>query len=61
MLLLLYQNTHLSDQVTMRLISQLIKVISYVLQKLLKYFSGTIHEYLIDQVIQIFHSMYIKC
>ena len=35
------ENTHFSDQVKMRLISQLIKDISRVLQKLLKYFNGT--------------------
>ena len=35
-------NTHLLDQVKMRLISQLIKDISRILQKLLKYFNGTI-------------------
>ena len=34
--------THFSDQVKMRLIPQLIKDISIVLQKLLKYFIGTI-------------------
>ena len=39
MLLLLY---HFSDQVKMRLISQLIKSISRVLQESLKYFNSTI-------------------
>ena len=34
--------THFSDQVKMRLISQLIKGISRALQKLLKYFNSTI-------------------
>ena len=33
--------THFADQVTIRLISQLIKGISRVLQKLVKYFNGT--------------------
>ena len=35
-------NTHFADQVKMRLISQLIKGTSRVLQKLLKYFNGAI-------------------
>ena len=35
-------NTHLSDQVKMRLSSQIIKGISRVFQKLLKYFNDTI-------------------
>ena len=43
MLLLLYQQiTNFSDQVKMKLVSQLIKGISRVLQKLLKYFNCTI-------------------
>ena len=33
--------THFADQVTIRLISQLIQGISRVLQKLVKYFNGT--------------------
>ena len=33
--------THISDQVKMRISSQLIKEIPRVLQKLLKYFNGT--------------------
>ena len=37
-------NTHLLDQVKMRLISQWIKGISRVLQKLLRYFNGTINS-----------------
>ena len=35
-------NTQLSDQIKMRFISQFIKGISRVLQRLLKYFYGTI-------------------
>ena len=35
-------NTHLSDQVKMRLSSQIVKGISRVFQKLLKYFNDTI-------------------
>ena len=38
----LLHNTHFSGQVKMRLISQLIKGISRVLQKLLKYINDTI-------------------
>ena len=42
LLLLLLDNTHFSDQVKMKLISQLIKDISRVLEKLLKHLNGTI-------------------
>ena len=36
--------THVDDRVELRLISQLIKGISGVLQKLIKYFNGTINR-----------------
>ena len=50
--------THFSDQFRIRLISQLFKGISRVLQKLFKYFNGTtISEFIISAILVLFKNL----